>query len=62
MQAPRDAEYALRVTVERSRTREHQRAAIAALRFKTECLWAQLDAIDRGPSQPPGPEDGAAPA
>jgi pyrroloquinoline-quinone synthase len=55
VQAPRDAEYALELTVERCRTREQQHAAIAALRFKTEMLWAQLDAIERGDSQPPGP-------
>lgn len=53
VQAPRDAEYALRLTVERCPTREQQLAAVAALRFKTEVLWAQLDAIDRGDSQPP---------
>jgi pyrroloquinoline-quinone synthase len=51
VKAPRDADYALGLTVERSRTREQQEAAIAALRFKTEMLWAQLDAIDRGDSQ-----------
>jgi pyrroloquinoline-quinone synthase len=56
VQAPRDAQYALDVTVERSRTRAEQEAAVAALRFKTELLWAQLDAIERGESQPPGPE------
>jgi pyrroloquinoline-quinone synthase len=56
VQAPRDADYALDLTVERCRTREQQRAAVAALRFKTEVLWAQLDAIERGGSQPPGPE------
>jgi pyrroloquinoline-quinone synthase len=59
VQAPRDAQYALDVTVERSRTRAEQEAAVAALRFKTELLWAQLDAIERGESQPPGPEPGA---
>jgi pyrroloquinoline-quinone synthase len=55
VQAPRDAQYALDLTVERCRTREQQDAAVAALRFKTEMLWAQLDAIDRGDTQPPGP-------
>jgi pyrroloquinoline-quinone synthase len=55
VQAPRDAQYALDLTVERCRTREQQRDAVAALRFKTEVLWAQLDAIERGDSQPPGP-------
>src|SRR6185437_12347487 len=53
VQAPRDAQYALDLTVDRCRTREQQEAAVAALRFKTEVLWAQLDAIDRGDSQPP---------
>jgi pyrroloquinoline-quinone synthase len=59
VQAPRDAQYALDLVVERSRTREQQDGAVAALRFKTELLWAQLDAIDRGDSHdsiPPTPE------
>ena len=51
VQAPRDAQYALDLTVQRCRTRGQQEAAVAALRFKTEVLWAQLDAIDRGDSQ-----------
>jgi pyrroloquinoline-quinone synthase len=55
VQAPRDARYALDLTVERCRTREQQDAAVAALRFKTEVLWAQLDAIERGDTQPAGP-------
>jgi pyrroloquinoline-quinone synthase len=53
-QAPRDADAALRLTVERCRTPEAQEGAVAALRFKTEMLWAQLDAIDRGDTQPRG--------
>jgi pyrroloquinoline-quinone synthase len=56
VQAPRDADYALELTVQRCRTREQQGAAVAALRFKTEVLWAQLDAIERGDSQPKGPD------
>ena len=48
VKAPRDAGYALELVVQRSRTREQQDAAVAALRFKTEVLWAQLDAIERG--------------
>jgi len=55
VKAPRDARYALDLTLERCTTLERQEAAVAALRFKTEMLWAQLDAIDRGESQPPGP-------
>jgi pyrroloquinoline-quinone synthase len=52
VQAPRDADYALELTVERCTTPEMRDAAVAALRFKTEVLWAQLDAIDRGDTQP----------
>jgi pyrroloquinoline-quinone synthase len=52
VQAPRDAEYALRLVVERCLTREQQERAVAALRFKTEVLWAQLEAIERGETQP----------
>jgi len=55
VQAPRDAQYALDLTLERCRTHAQQAAAVAALRFKTEMLWAQLEAIDRGDTQPPGP-------
>jgi pyrroloquinoline-quinone synthase len=54
VQAPRDAQYALRLVLERCVTREHQERAVAALRFKTEMLWAQLDAIERGSTQPEG--------
>jgi pyrroloquinoline-quinone synthase len=53
VKAPRDAQHALEIVVERCRTREQQQAAVAALRFKTEMLWAQLDAIERGDTQPP---------
>lgn len=52
VQAPRDADYALRLVVERCVTREQQERAIAALNFKTEVLWAQLEAIERGDTQP----------
>jgi pyrroloquinoline-quinone synthase len=55
VKAPRDAQYALGLTLGRCRTNEQQEAAVAALRFKTEMLWAQLEAIDRGDTQPPGP-------
>jgi len=52
--APIDARYALELTVQRCCRRDQQEAAIAALRFKTELLWAQLDAIERGDTQPAG--------
>jgi pyrroloquinoline-quinone synthase len=51
-QAPRDARHALGLVVERCVTRERQEGAVAALRFKTEMLWAQLEAIERGDTQP----------
>jgi pyrroloquinoline-quinone synthase len=51
-QAPRDAEHALGLVVERCVTRDQQERAVAALRFKTEMLWAQLEAIERGNTQP----------
>jgi pyrroloquinoline-quinone synthase len=52
VQAPRDAQHALGLVIERCLTREQQERAVAALRFKTEMLWAQLDAIERGSTQP----------
>jgi pyrroloquinoline-quinone synthase len=51
VQAPRDADYALRLVVERMRTPEEQERAVAALGFKIDILWAQLDAIERGDTQ-----------
>jgi pyrroloquinoline-quinone synthase len=51
-QAPRDADHALGLVLERCTTREHQERAVAALKFKTEVLWAQLEAIERGDTQP----------
>jgi pyrroloquinoline-quinone synthase len=56
VQAPRDADYALELVVERCVTREQQERAVAALTFKTEVLWAQLDAIEHGDTQPPAAE------
>lgn len=44
-QAPRDAAHALRVVTDRCTTAEAQQAALGALRFKCEVLWAILDAI-----------------
>jgi pyrroloquinoline-quinone synthase len=52
VQAPRDAQHALDLVVERCLTRSEQERAVAALRFKTEMLWAQLEAIERGDTQP----------
>jgi pyrroloquinoline-quinone synthase len=51
-QAPRDAQFALDLVVERCRTREQQELAVAALDFKLDLLWAQLEAIERGDTRP----------
>jgi len=44
-QAPRDVEFGLAFVKREARTRDQQEAAMAALRFKTDVLWAQLDAL-----------------
>ena len=44
-QAPRDAEFALDFVKRQATTRALQRAAIAALTFKCDLLWAQLDGL-----------------
>ncbi len=44
-QAPRDVEFALGYVKEHARTRAEQESVLAALRFKCDVLWAQLDAL-----------------
>ncbi len=44
-QAQRDSAFALAYVLEHAVTQETQAAALAALRFKTDVLWAQLDAL-----------------
>ncbi|MFT2093173.1 pyrroloquinoline-quinone synthase PqqC [Acidiphilium multivorum] len=44
-QAPRDADFALDYVKHHARTPEQQQAAIAALTFKCDVLWAKLDAL-----------------
>ena len=44
-QAPRDADFALDYVKREARTPEQQQAALAALSFKCDVLWAQLDAL-----------------
>jgi pyrroloquinoline-quinone synthase len=46
MQAPRDVEFGLAYVLREARTRERQELCLAALTFKTEVLWAQLDALN----------------
>ncbi|WP_034856389.1 pyrroloquinoline-quinone synthase PqqC [Sinorhizobium sojae] len=44
-EAPRDVEFGLAYVLGHADTREKQDAAAAALTFKTDVLWAQLDAL-----------------
>lgn len=44
-EAPEDVAFGLEYVLRHARTREQQMLCVAALRFKTEVLWAQLDAI-----------------
>ncbi len=45
-EAPKDVAFGLGWVLDRSDTKEKQDAAAGALLFKTEVLWAQLDALD----------------
>jgi pyrroloquinoline-quinone synthase len=44
-QAPRDSEFALAYVKNHAHTRAEQEACVAAVRFKCNVLWAQLDAL-----------------
>jgi pyrroloquinoline-quinone synthase len=44
-QAPRDADFALAYVKSNATTREQQEAVLAALRFKCDVLWSQLDGL-----------------
>ena len=44
-QAPRDVAFGLRHVLDHADTPDKQDAAAAALEFKTDLLWAQLDAL-----------------
>jgi pyrroloquinoline-quinone synthase len=44
-QAPRDSEFALAYVKNNAQTRAEQEACVAAVRFKCNVLWAQLDAL-----------------
>ncbi len=44
-QAPRDSDFALGYVKEHARSPEEQEAVLAALRFKCDVLWSQLDAL-----------------
>jgi len=58
-QAPRDADFALDYVKREAKTPEQQRAAIAALEFKCNMLWAQLDALHHAYVNPAWPPPGA---
>jgi coenzyme PQQ biosynthesis protein C len=58
-QAPRDADFALSYVKAHARTAEKQRAVIAALGFKCDVLWAQLDALHFAYVEPRLPPPGA---
>lgn len=45
VEAPRDADFALAYVKAEARTPAEQGAVLAALRFKCDVLWAQLDAL-----------------
>ncbi|MEL6288366.1 MAG: pyrroloquinoline-quinone synthase PqqC [Pseudomonadota bacterium] len=64
-EAPRDVSFALEFVKRHATTAAQQEAACAALRFKCDMLWAQLDAIEHAyvaGNVPPGawhPDDAA---
>jgi pyrroloquinoline-quinone synthase len=45
VQAPRDVEVGLAYVLREARSQEQQEQCLAAVRFKTDVLWAQLDAL-----------------
>jgi len=61
-EAPKDVEFGLNYVLDHADTAEKQDAAAAALVFKTDVLWAQLDALDHAYVAPafipPGAWDG----
>ena len=44
-EAPKDANFGRAWVIENARTRSEQEAVLKAVNFKTDCLWAQLDAL-----------------
>lgn len=51
-QAPRDADFALDYVKSHARRPDQQEAVLAALKFKCEVLWAQLDALHHAYVEP----------
>lgn len=58
-QAPRDADFAIEYVKTHAQTAEEQQAAIKALEFKCDVLWAQLDALYHAYVAPGVPPPGA---
>jgi coenzyme PQQ biosynthesis protein C len=58
-QAPRDADFALDYVKREARTPPQQQAVLAALEFKCDVLWAQLDALHYCYVSPGHPAPGA---
>ncbi|WP_027284617.1 pyrroloquinoline-quinone synthase PqqC [Rubritepida flocculans] len=58
-QAPQDVAFALGYVTRHADTREKQEACLAALRFKCDLLWAQLDALHFAYVEPRLPPPGA---
>ena len=58
-QAPRDADFALDYVKQHAKTPEQQQAVLAALSFKCDVLWAQLDALEHAYVSPATPPPGA---
>jgi pyrroloquinoline quinone biosynthesis protein D len=58
-QAPRDADFALDYVKRHATTSETQSAALSALAFKCDVLWAQLDALHHAYVDPSLPPPGA---
>src|SRR3546814_15458673 len=44
-EAPEDVQFGLDYVLREARTREQQELVLGAVRFKTDVLWAQLDAL-----------------
>jgi pyrroloquinoline-quinone synthase len=51
-EAPRDSEFGLAYVRKHARTVEQQESVLAALTFKTDLLWAQLDALHHAYVEP----------
>jgi len=58
-QAPQDSDFALAYVQRHARTPAEQQAVLAALRFKCDVLWAQLDALEHAYVTPATPPPGA---